>query len=71
MVVIARDGEKSLMGCDWLSKVNFHAAEARQSECTNMVIIFENKSELSPELNQNEQKFPKIFSRQGKFTGTK
>ena len=69
-IVIARDGKKSLVGRDWLTQLTYRVAEAtKEGECTNTVNIIENNVELAPELKRISQKFPKIFSRQGKITG--
>ena len=69
-IVIARDGKKSLVGRDWLTQLNCRVSEAsKECESTNTVYKFENDVEIAPELKRNKQKFPKIFSRQGKITG--
>ena len=69
-IVIARDGKKSVLGRDWLTQRNYRVAEAsKEGECKNTVNKIENNVELAPELKRIKQKFPEIFSRQGKITG--
>ena len=53
-----------------MTQRNYRVAEAsKEGECTNTVNKIENNVELAPELKRIKQKFPKIFSRQGKITG--
>ena len=68
-LVIARDGKRSLIGRDWLIQVNFHVAEAKPESEYNNNINHVDKLELSPELKQMKNKFPKLFERQGKISG--
>ena len=68
-IVIARDRKRSLVRRDWLTQLTYRVAEAsKESKCANFVNKIESKIELSPELKSIQQKFPKIFSRQGKIT---
>ena len=68
-IVIARDRKRSLVRRDWLTQLTYRVAEAsKESKCAKFVNKIESKIELSPELKSIQQKFPKIFSRQGKIT---
>ena len=74
--MITRDGKKSLMGKDWLTSLNFRVADTNiMSEYNNSINNIKSNNnkieviEISPELRRIKQKFPKIFSRQGKIVG--
>ena len=69
-IVISRDGKKSLIGRDWLTKLNYRLTEKQnEGECKNIVNNIVRKEELSPELKQIQKKFPKVFKRTGKIIG--
>ena len=74
-VVITWDGKKSLIGRDWVTSLNFRVADTNMSEYNNSINTVNSnnnkieKIERSPELKRIKQKFPKIFSRQGKIVG--
>ena len=66
--------KKSIIGRDWLARLNFKVAESsNNSEFNNNIIsnndIKTNKTEKSPELQRMENNFPKILKRQGKIVG--
>ena len=62
--------EKSLVGRDWLTQLNFRVAEGKfEDEYDYSVNNIVNKVELSPELKKMKKRFPKFFKRQGKFLG--
>ena len=74
--MITRDGKKSLMEKDWLTSLNFRVADTNiMSEYNNSINNINSNNnkieviEISPELRRIKQKFPKIFSRQGKIVG--
>ena len=70
VMIIARDGKKSLLRRDWLAQLNFREAKAKQeSEYNKNVNKSVNNVELLPELRILQQKLPNIFSRHGKFVG--
>ena len=57
-----------MIGQDWLTQLNFRVGEANgNSEYTN---IINNISERKG-IETKKQKFPKLFSRQGKIKGFK
>ena len=72
-VVIARECKKSLVGQDWLAKLNFRVAESNKTSEYNSsmsnINIKPKKTEKSVELKRLERKFPKIFTRQGRIVG--
>ena len=68
--VITRDGIKSLIGRDWLTKLNFRVAKAKtESEYKNIVKNLNRKFELSPELKRKQKKFTNVFKRKGRIVG--
>ena len=55
-MVIAREANKSLVGSDWLTQLNFKVAEAKsESECEHSEDSFVDRVVLSPELKKNSQ----------------
>ena len=67
-IVISKDGKRTLIGRDWLNQLNFRVGSA------NGIIEYpETIHHISEEQNieQFEEKFPELFSRQGKFKGNK
>ena len=73
-IVVASEGKKSLIGKDWLAKLNFQVAESnKNSEYNNNIInninSKTNNTEKSTELNRKENKFPNIFKKQGNIVG--
>ena len=74
-VVIARKGQKSLIGRDRLAKLNFRVAESNITSEYNNSINHTNinnkpiKREKSVELKKKKRKFRNIFTRQGRIVG--
>ena len=72
-VVIARGGKNSLIGQDWLAKLNFRVAESNKiseyNSSINNINRKPNKTEKSAELKILERKCPKSFTRQGRIVG--
>ena len=67
-IVITRDGKRSLIGRDWLNQLNFRVGETNgNSEYSNNI---QNISERQ-DMEKLKEKFPKLFSRQGKIKGHK
>ena len=67
-IVITRDGKRSLIERDLLTQLNIRVGEANgNSEYTNII----NNISETRDFETRKQKFPKLFSRQGKMEGFK
>ena len=62
--MISRDGERSLIGLDWLNQLNFRVGEAnRNGEYPETI----NHTSERQNIEHLKQKFPELFSREGKI----
>ena len=66
-IVITRNGQRSLIGRDWLDQLNFRLGEAnKNSEYNNDVNNINNQNINSEKIKQT---FPNLFIRKGKLKG--
>ena len=70
-IVISRDGKRSIIGGDWLTKLQLKVVEQLiKSEYTvDLIQNLKTKPETSNELRRLEQKHPELLSRQIRIKG--
>ena len=69
-IIVTRDGQRSLIVRDWLTKLNSCLAESQKESEYKTVLKKINKNfELTPEKKRIHEKFPKVFKRKGRIVG--
>ena len=78
-ILVSKDGAKAIVGRDWMRQLEYKIQpESERKNNENSILRVdkskvrkEEKTEKSMDLQQLEEKFPKLFSRRGKFKGIK
>ena len=76
-ILVSKDGAKAIVGRDWMRQLEYKIQpESERKNNENSILRVDKstvrkveKTEKSMDLQQLEEKFPKLFSRRGKFKG--